>query len=173
MAVDRRAIAKNLRRFYDFRTKTVLLVGAGHGHLIEGSDRPKQVIAVDCDHAALRDAREQLFEDGRSSGTDFVCANFEELFIHCDVVYFEFCLHEIVDPRRALGHARSLAPDIVLIDHSRDSEWAFYAEEEEKSLRSWAALQKFLIRRREGHCAEQRFQNYSELATKTEAKEKP
>jgi hypothetical protein len=101
-----------------------------------------------------------------------VCANFEELFIHCDVVYFEFCLHEIVDPRRALGHARSLAPDIVLIDHSRDSEWAFYAEEEEKSLRSWAAVQKFLIRRREGHCAEQRFRNYSELATKTEAQGK-
>ena len=36
------------------------------------------------------------------------------VILHGDVVYFEFCLHEMDDPAKALIHAKSLAPDIVV-----------------------------------------------------------
>ncbi len=36
------------------------------------------------------------------------------------------------DPQKALAYARTLAPKIVVFDHSPGSEWAFYAAEEGK-----------------------------------------
>jgi hypothetical protein len=36
-----------------------------------------------------------------------VASNFEEVTLCGDVVYFEFCLHEIDDPRKSFSHART------------------------------------------------------------------
>src|ERR1017187_2301743 len=48
---------------------------------------------------------------------DVVRANFEGVTVSGDVVYFEFCQHEMDDLRKALSHASTLAPDIVVFDH--------------------------------------------------------
>jgi hypothetical protein len=83
-----------------------------------------------------------------------------------DVVYFEFCLHEMMDPYRALLHARSLAPDIVVFDHLPGSEWSFYAAEDDKVRRSGEAMDRFGVRLRKTFCAEQRFRDPAELHAK-------
>jgi len=80
---------------------------------------------------------------------DVVSAKFEEVALSGKVVYFEFCLHEMADPMKALAHARTLAPDIVVLDHSPGSAWAFHAAEEEKVRRSSEAMERFGIHRRE------------------------
>ena len=77
-----------------------------------------------------------------------ITSPFEEITRKSDVVYFEFCLHEMKDPRPALTHARSLALETVVFDHSADSEWAFYAAEDNEVQRSSEAVQSFGIRRR-------------------------
>jgi len=84
-----------------------------------------------------------------------VCAKFEEVAVSGDVVYFEFCLHEMDDPMKALVHARALAPEIVVFDHFPGSAWAFHAAEEEKVGRSPEAMDRFGIRRRETLRSEQ------------------
>ena len=97
---------------------------------------------------------------------DVVCAKFEDVNLSGDVVYFEFCLHEMADPIKALGHARALAPDIVVFDHSPGSEWAFFGAEEEKVCRSAEAMARFDIRHRETFRTDQRFSDYPELIAK-------
>ena len=95
-----------------------------------------------------------------------VGASFEKVTLHGDAVYFEFCLHEMDDPQRALIHAKALAPDIVVYDHSPGSEWIYYGAEEDKVSRSSAVMERFGIRRRQAFHAEQRFGNYTELLAK-------
>ena len=97
---------------------------------------------------------------------EVVGVSFEEVTLHGDAVYFEFCLHEMEDPEKALIHAKSLAPDIVVYDHSPGSEWIYYGAEEDKVSRNSAVMQRFGIRRRRTFQAEQRFGNYTELLAK-------
>jgi hypothetical protein len=70
------------------------------------------------------------------------------------------------DPEKALVHAKSLAPDIVVYDHSPGSEWIYYGAEEDKVAHSAAVMKRFGIRRRQTFEAEQRFRNYAELLLK-------
>ncbi len=100
---------------------------------------------------------------------ELVRARFEDVTSPADVVYFEFCLHEMADPQVALSRARTLAPDIVVYDHSPDSDWSFHSAEDEKVRRSAAAIERFGIRRRERFCVEQRFPSYVELIAKLSA----
>ncbi|HVO82645.1 MAG TPA: hypothetical protein VMT28_18090 [Terriglobales bacterium] len=97
---------------------------------------------------------------------EVVGASFEDVRLQGDAVYFEFCLHEMDDPEQALIHAKSLAPDIVVYDHSPGSEWIYYGAEEDKVARSAAVMERFGIRRRERFQAEQRFGNHAELLAK-------
>ena len=94
---------------------------------------------------------------------EVVACNFDDVRLSADVVYFEFCLHEMSDPQRSLNHARTLAPDTVVYDHSPASEWIFYGAEEDKVRISTAAMERFGIRCREAFHAVQRFQDYAEL----------
>jgi hypothetical protein len=91
---------------------------------------------------------------------------FEEVTRPGDVVYFEFCLHEMADPAEALIHAGTLAPDIVVYDHSVGSEWIYLGAEEDHVARSSAAMERFGIRRRERLFADQRFGDFAELLAK-------
>jgi hypothetical protein len=72
----------------------------------------------------------------------------------------------MADPMQALAHARRLALDIVVFDHSPGSDWAFHAVEEEKVARSAEAMAKFGIRSSQSFRTEQRFHDYSELLVK-------
>jgi hypothetical protein len=155
LAADYQKLAGNLTSFYDFTAKTVLYVGAGGRQLLDPAVKNRRLIAIDRDAGSLA-----------GLNIETVAADFEEVRLSGDVVYFEFCLHEMRDPLKALHHARTLAPDTVVFDHSPGSEWIFLGAEEEQVSRSSAAMVEFGIRRRETLHMEQRFQEYGELLAK-------
>jgi hypothetical protein len=166
LATDCTKLTENLSRFYDFTDKVVLFIGAGGKQLLDSGTRTKKLIAINKDVEALQELKAKTFAQGQQASVEIIAARFEEVTLHGDVVYFEFCLHEMDDPDKALLHAKSLASDIVVYDHSPGSEWIYYGAEEDKVSRSSAAMEHFSIRRRQTFHAEQRFSNYSELLAK-------
>ncbi len=166
MATDYAKLSENLSRFYDFRDKTILYVGAAGRQLLDPRTPARKLIAIDRDQKALEELKANVVEQDLRDSVEVIGAGFEEIMIHGDVVYLEFCLHEMDDAEQALRHAKSLAPDIVVYDHSPDSEWIFYGAEEDKVARSSAAMQRCGIRRRQTFRAEQRFANHAELLAK-------
>ena len=83
-----------------------------------------------------------------------------------DVVFFEFCLHEMDDPDAVLRHARSLAPDTLVIVHAPGSRWARYVAETEKAERSWVAVERAGVRRDQLCSGWQRFADVRDLIEK-------
>jgi SAM-dependent methyltransferase len=166
MAADYAKLAENLRSFYDFGDKVVLVVGAGGGKLFDPTVKPKKLIAIDRDPEALKQLEAKVTAAGGQDGVEYVAADFETVQTPGDVVYFEFCLHEMPDPEQALVHARELATDVVVLDHASDSQWPFYAAEDEKVHRSSEALKHLATRRCAAFCSEQRFKDYAELLIK-------
>ena len=166
MATDYRRLTENLSCFYDFTSKVVFFVGAGGRQLLDPSIKTKRLIAIDRDVEALRELKTKLAANGTQHSVDVVGANFEDVTSFGDVVYFEFCLHEMVDPQKTLAHARTVAPDIVVFDHLLDSDWVFYAVEGDKVRRHADAMKRFGVRRRETFRTEQRFRDYAELLAK-------
>lgn len=152
MAANYQMLVQQLTDFFAFDDKTVLYVGAGGGRLLGPAARTKRLIAIDRDAASLA-----------SVNLEKVVAEFEDVQIAGDVVYFEFCLHEMKNPLKALQHARTLAPDIVVFDHAPDSKWAFFGVEEELVKRSAAAMKQFGIRDSRALHAEQHFRDHAEL----------
>jgi hypothetical protein len=163
VAVDRTQLSRDLSRFYEFTGKEVIYVGAGNGQLLDPAGIAG-LIAVEENQRAAEQLRTGLA--GAASSVEIISGRFQDVRIHGDVVYFEFCLHEMEDAVNALAHARELAPEIVVFDHSAGSEWSFYAAEDEKVARSADAIAKFHVRRRKRFAAEQRFRNSAELAAK-------
>ena len=167
MAADYALLIGKLRRFYDFADKVVLYVGAGGiQQLLDPTVQTKRVIAIDRDADALKMLEEKVVSEGRQDAFEFVAARFENIRVSGDVVYFEFCLHEMADPASALAHARTLAPDVVVYDHAPDSEWIFYGAEEDLVRRSSAVLDQCAVRRRTSFRTEQRFPDYAALVAK-------
>ena len=70
------------------------------------------------------------------------------------------------DPERALAHARTLAPDVVVLDHAPGSEWAWHVVEEEKVARSAEAARRAGVRAERLFRGEQRFAGHAELIAK-------
>ena len=166
MATDYAQLTRNLLRFYDFTNKIVLFVGAGGRQLLDPSAGTKKLIAIDQDVEALRELAANVSAKGIQDSMEVVGSKFEDVARSGDVVYFEFCLHEMADPRKALTHARNLARDIVVFDHSPDSEWIFYGAEEDKVRNSAQTMERCGLRRCERFHAEQRFADYAELLAK-------
>jgi ubiquinone/menaquinone biosynthesis C-methylase UbiE len=168
MATDIKAILDNLLSFYNFDGKTVVAVGAGGGQLIEYARPARRVIAVDSDARAVETLRTRI----RAAGLDGKCSalesDFEEVTAGGDVVLFEFCLHEMANPCRCLRRARRMAKDVVVIDHLPDSEWSFYAAEEDKVRSGWDAVHVCQARIRAVFQATQRFRDYAELLEKVQ-----
>jgi hypothetical protein len=166
LAADYGQLSENLRRFYDFTDKVVLFVGAGGRQLFDPSIRTRKLIAIDRDVESLRELKSNIALKGMRDSVEVVDFNFEEVTLCGDVVYFEFCLHEMEDPKKALFHARTLAQDIIVFDHLPGSDWVFHAAEEDKVRRSAEAMERFGVRRRETFCTEQRFRDHAELLVK-------
>ena len=165
MAADYAKMSDDLRRFYDFTDKVVLFIGAAGKQLLDPST-PVKLIAIDKDVNALEALRSSVAAQGLSAQVEVIGGNFEDVHEHGDTVYFEFCLHEMDDPLHALHHAKSLAADLVVYDHSAGSEWIYYGAEEDKVARSSAVMKEFGIRRQLPFEAEQRFAEYDELHAK-------
>lgn len=166
MATDYAKLGENLCRFYDFTDKVVLYVGAAGRQLLDPAIRIRKLIAIDRDAQALRELKKKIVAQGLEDSVETIAADFEDVTTRGDAIYFEFCLHEMENPEKALIHAKSLAPDVVVYDHSPGSEWIYYGAEEDKVCRSFAEMERIGIRRRETFHAEQRFGNYTELLAK-------
>ena len=166
MATDYAQLTRNLLDFYNFKDKVVLYVGAAGRQLLGDSAGAKKLIAIDQDVAALRELATKVASRGEQDSVEVVGSKFEDVARLGDVVYFEFCLHEMADPEKALRHAKSLSPDLVIYDHSPGSEWIFYGAEEDKVPISAQAMERFGVRRRQKFHAEQRFADYAELLAK-------
>lgn len=166
MATDYAQLTRNLLGFYDFTDKIVLFVGAGGRQLLDLSAGMKTLIAIDQDVEALRELAANVAVKGMQDSVKVVSGKFEEVAMPGDVVYFEFCLHEMADPQKALAHARNLARDIVVFDHSPDSVWIYYGAEEDKVRLSAQAMERFGLRSHEEFHTEQRFADYAELLAK-------
>ena len=166
MAADYARMSADLSRFYDFTGKVVLFIGAAGRQLLDPAIPVKKLIAIDKDAVALAALRAGIVAKGLQDTVEVIGSSFEDVAAHGDAVYFEFCLHEMDDPARALQHAKSLASDIVVYDHSPGSDWIYYGAEEDKVARSSAILQQFGIRRRLTFEAEQCFATYDELLAK-------
>jgi len=166
LAVNYQELSANLCRFYDFTDKVVLYVGAGGRQLLDPSTRTKKLVAIDQDLQSLMKLRQTVVSQGLENSVEIIPSRFEAVQACGDVVYFEFSLHEMDDPEKALAHAATLAPEIVVFDHLPRSEWVFCAAEEDKVSRSTKAMESFGIRHRETFQTEQRFQHYEELLAK-------
>ena len=140
MATDINKILKNLYEFYDLADHTIITVGAGEGQLIGYGNKAKKVLAIDYDREALDKLRDNLIKAGLEEKFSLIHSDFSILDLRGDVVMFEFCLHEMDNPESALKHAKTMAPDIIVLDHITGSEWAFIGAEEEKIEKSWTAL---------------------------------
>jgi hypothetical protein len=166
MAADYAKMSDDLRRFYDFSAKTVLFVGAAGKQLLHPSTATRKLIAIDKDVQALEGLRAEIAASGLGNCVEVIGGDFEEVTVRGDAVYFEFCLHEMADPLQALHHAKSLASDVVVYDHSAGSEWIYYGAEEDKVARSSEVMRQFGIRRQQAFQGEQRFATYDELYAK-------
>jgi SAM-dependent methyltransferase len=142
MATDIANLIANLTAFYDFGNKSVVHVGAGGGQFIGYASHARHVVAVDPDAASLGPLRAAIERLGLGDRVSVRQARFESLTDPADVVFFEFCLHEMDDPEAALRHARTLAPETLVIDHAPESRWAWHTAETEKAARSWAAVER-------------------------------
>jgi tRNA A58 N-methylase Trm61 len=166
MATDIKTIVANLLAFYDFRDRTIISIGAGGGQFIEYGRTAGKVIAVDNDPSAMEKLRENLKLSGLEDKFTTVVEDFDRTALRGDAVLFEFCLHEMKDPEAAVKHARSLAPDVIIIDHWPGSEWSFIAAEEAKVAAGWQALMRFAFKKEQKHDTVQIFKEYDELYAK-------
>jgi SAM-dependent methyltransferase len=118
VATDIQQIVANLHAFYDFAGRTVVAVGAGGGQLIEYARPARRVIAVDVDQdkTGIERLAARVLECGLADRYTLVKDDFLTVQPCGDVVLFEFCLHEMADPERALRHAGDLAADVLVID---------------------------------------------------------
>jgi predicted RNA methylase len=166
MAADYQQMAQNIREFYRFSGKQVVAVGAGNGPLTDLVLESRKLTVIDKDSAAIRFWEAKVAAEGLQDRVEVIQADFCETSPRGDVVYFEFCLHEMNDPGQALRHALTLAPEVLVFDHLPDSEWAFHAAEEDKVRRSTDALAGFACTRRQEFRTEQRFPEYQQLVEK-------
>ena len=166
MATDIAAILRNVEACYDFAGRSVIHVGAGGGQFIGYAGKARSVLAVDPDAAAVERLKSALRERGLEDHVRVLQSDIATVSARADLLFFEFCLHEIVDPLTALRHARTLAPEVLVADHAPGSSWSWHLCEAEKVLRGWTAVERFPRSLDRILAGEQRFHDYSELLDK-------
>lgn len=173
MSKNSEKIRDALTKFYNFNGKAIVHVGAGGGKLVDYARGAEKVYAVDIDGKALDVMRAEIAKSGLDSIFEVVESDFYGVDTRCDAVLFEFCLHEIADPKRALGHAKDLADDVVVLDHSPGSRWTHYTNEFEIVAASWKEVRAFGVRRESALDLTAEFESYAELRGKLEGLGEP
>ncbi|HXK69573.1 MAG TPA: methyltransferase domain-containing protein [Thermoanaerobaculia bacterium] len=168
MASDLAYILQSITSFYDFSDREVLYVGAGDGQLIDCAASARSVLAVDSDAKAVAALEDTIRKKGLADRVGARHAGFESIDVRVDVVFFEFCLHEIHDPTAMLDRALTMAGDVVIVDHLPESPWVWHTCETEMVERSWNAVHALHPVRIVEHCVDQRFPVYEELRSKIE-----
>ncbi len=171
MATDIKKIQETLLGFFDFRNKTVISVDAGGGQFIEYGRLAKRVIAIDNDKEAIIQLETNIQKLGLSEKCALVNSDFFLTNMNADVVLFEFSLHEM-DTEKAIGHALTMAPEVLVAAHWPDSKWAFLVDETEKLFHSWETLKELKLTKVQQYDAQQYFENYDELFQKVKTQGK-
>ncbi|MBP7461682.1 MAG: hypothetical protein KBA26_10375 [Candidatus Delongbacteria bacterium] len=166
MAVNIDEMINNLLEFYSFDNKTIISVGAGGGQFIEYGRRSKRVIAIDNSLPALTALEKALQSKCLTDKFTLIHSDFYQTDVKGDVVLFEFCLHEMEDSIRAIDHALTMAPCVVVSDHWPESEWAYIADEREKVIHSWGGLERFTFQKIQRYDTHHYFLDYQELLMK-------
>lgn len=166
MAVDVQEVIQNLNTFYDFNSRSVIHVGAGGGQLILYAGKTERVLAVDNDADAVEKLRQAVAAKDLSGQFNIVCGDFADVEERADVVFFEFCLHEMPDPAAMLVHGLELAPEVLILDHDRESRWAWHACETEKAEVAWKAVEGFQVGKSVGYAIDQVFETHAQLVEK-------
>ena len=166
MATDIKKIISNLLSFYDFYNQTIITVGAGGGQLIEYGRVSKKVLAIDFDKGALQKLKNNLIKSGLDDKFELIHSDFYLSNLKGDIVLFEFCFHEMEDPEAALKHALTMAPNVIILDHWPDSEWAYFGGEEENIAKSWPTLKLFHLIKVQKFDTLQFFNDYEEIYQK-------
>ncbi len=168
MATDIEAVLRNIESCHDFTGKSVIHVGAGGGQFIRYAARARRVLGVDPDAAAVERLKQAIREQGLEGRFNVLRGDILNVGERADVVFFEFCLHEIVDPLTALRHAQTLAPEVLVVDPAVDSRWAWHLCETEKTQRGWAAVERHPLALDRIFQGVQRFRDYAELLARIE-----
>lgn len=166
MATDLQTIIHDLESCYDLRGRSLIHVGAGGGQLVGYVRNARRVLGVDTDAAAVTQLEAKVRDAGLADRYRAMRADVLSVTERADTVYFEFCLHELVDGATALRHARELAPDVLVADHAPGSPWSGYLGEAEKVMRGWAALERFPLALDRAFTGVQRFHDHAELLAK-------
>jgi ubiquinone/menaquinone biosynthesis C-methylase UbiE len=168
MATDYALMVHNLVTFYDSKDKTMVAIGAGGGQCVRYGQPARHIVAIDQDATALDQLREAVAKSNMGDKFEFVHGDILTMALPArgDVVLFDFCLHEMTDVALALTRAAVLAPDVVVCDHGRTSEWAYYVAEEAKVDLAWRTLERFTVVRHREFATTQRFGNHTELLGK-------
>ncbi len=165
MAIDLQKMINNLLAFYEFDNKKVLSIGAG-GQFYHYGVKAKEVIAVDSDKAALNFLKDSIEKENLTEKFTLIHSDFYKFKDHGDVLMFDFCLHEIPNPEKAIQHALTMSSDIVINDHWPSSEWAYITDEEVKATNSWKAIENTNPRIIKKIDTLQFFQDFEELYNK-------
>jgi len=166
MSTDLQIMVNNLCEFYDFTDEVVLSVGAGGGQLYEYAFSTWHVIAVDNDINGIERLKESLLKEGILDTFTLVHSDFYDFKAEGDLLMFDYCLHEIPDPEKAIHHALTMSSRILINDHWPDSEWAYITNEDVKVKRCWQAIEKFRIRKIQRYDTSQFFYDYEGLFQK-------
>jgi SAM-dependent methyltransferase len=166
MAADLTVILADIESCFDFTGLSVLHVGAGGGQFVGYAAKTRRVLGVDPDAAAVARLREALKVRGLEGRFRVHQGDVLDVRERVDVVFFEFCLHEIADPAAALRHARGLAERVLVADHAPGSAWCELMLEAGKVARSWAAVETFARELDRTFPGLQRFHDHAELAAK-------
>ena len=166
MTADVLAMLKNVLEFTDFNNKTIIAVGAGGGQFAEYGKKARRIIAVDTNPEALEALQKKVAIIGLSDRFEYHAGDFITFALRGDMVFFEFCLHEMADPVLALAKAKSMAPQVVIFDHSPTSPWAYITAEETKVKNAWQAIQAQNPSRVQHFPSQQSFATFTELEAK-------
>jgi hypothetical protein len=173
MATDIRALMENIQSCYDFRDKSVIHVGAGGAQLIGCTATARSVLAVDPDPEGVRRLGVVLREQGLLSRFIVMKGEFLVVRARAEVVFFEFCLHHMTDPDAALRHARTLAPETLVVDEAPGSRWAWYLGEETMVERCWEAVGRAPIARDDTFMGAEQFRDHAELLARVRVRGEP
>jgi SAM-dependent methyltransferase len=168
MATDLAVILQNIEACYDFTGKSVIHAGAGGGQFIGYAGKARSVLGVDPDAAAVERLKAAILERGLKDHFHVRQGDLLQMSVRADVVFFEFCLHEIVDPLTALRHAQTLAPEVLVADPAPGSAWAWHLCEAEKVLRGWTAVERFPRALDRTFPGEQHFHDHAELLARVQ-----
>jgi len=159
-------INNNLLEFYDFNNKIILAIGAGGGQIIEYGFKARKIFAIDNNEEAIKKLHNKLLQTGLGEKFSLIHSDFLQTTLTGDLVFFDFCLHEMIDPRVAIEHAFKLAPEILIADHCPGSEWAFITDEDKKISKSWNELGLYNIKTIRRYNTFQFFTDYDALLEK-------